>query len=101
MLLRQQLNKAYKVDIGCQTDNDCQLEGTLLQNSIEVPIAAKIQVRNYMKKQNRQIKTKQEESQKKLSLLDKFRKQELPGTKAEKKQAEIFMKGANAQKASK
>jgi len=36
-----------------------------------------------------------------MTMIDKYRKQELPTSQAERKAANTFMKGANAEKASK
>ena len=63
--------------------------------------ALKPQTKGYMKKLNRNIKKKDEPKIKKMTMIDKYRKQELPSSMAERKAANSFQKTNNAEKASK
>lgn len=54
-----------------------------------------------MRKLNRSVKTKQENKTKNITIIDKYRKQELPANKTERKAASNFMKGSNADKVNK
>lgn len=47
----------------------------------------KPQAKGYMKKLNRVIKKKDEPKTKKMTMIDKYRKQELPSSQAERKAA--------------
>jgi hypothetical protein len=57
--------------------------------------------KSYMKKLNRIVKTKEDTRAKKITMVDKYRKLELPINKAERTAATSFMKGSNAGKANK
>jgi len=61
--------------------------------------ALKPQKKNYMKNLNRIVKKKEESKLKKMTMIDKYRKQELPTTQSERKAANSFIKGSNAEKA--
>ena len=52
-----------------------------------------------MKNLNRIVKKKEESKLKKITMIDKYRKQELPTTQSERKAANSFIKGSNAEKA--
>ena len=52
-----------------------------------------------MKNLNRIVKKKEESKLKKMTMIDKYRKQELPTTQSERKAANSFIKGSNAEKA--
>ena len=54
-----------------------------------------------MKKLNRIVKTKEDTRAKKITMVDKYRRLELPINKAERTAATSFMKGSNAGKANK
>ena len=54
-----------------------------------------------MKKLNKIVKKKEDTKVKKMTMIDKYRKQELPANQSERKAASSFMKGSNAEKANK
>ena len=60
--------------------------------------ALKPQKKNYMKNLNRVVKKKEDSRSKKITIIDKYRKQELPENQRERKAASNFMKGSNAEK---
>ena len=51
-----------------------------------------------MKNLNRVVKKKEDSRSKKITIIDKYRKQELPENQRERKAASNFMKGSNAEK---
>ena len=51
-----------------------------------------------MKNLNRVVKKKEDLRSKKMTIIDKYRKQELPENQRERKAATNFMKGSNAEK---
>jgi len=52
-----------------------------------------------MKNLNRIVKKKDDSKTKKMTMIDKYRKQELPENQRERNAAKLFMKGSNAEKA--
>jgi hypothetical protein len=85
--LKQQLDKEYKSDVGVQTDPEVKIGENLEQFASTLTHVMKPQAKGYMKKLNRVIKKKDEPKTKKMTMIDKYRKQELPSSQAERKAA--------------